>query len=103
LRTGDAVDFWRVEAYERDHLLRLRAEMRLPGYAWLQFEALPRDGGGSLLRQTAFFEPRGLFGYAYWFSVLPFHGLIFGNMSRRIGREAERLDSVAPELEKRPA
>jgi hypothetical protein len=95
LRSGDALDFWRVEAYERDRLLRLRAEMRLPGYAWLQFEALPREGGGSRLRQTAFFEPRGLFGYAYWFSVLPFHALIFGNMSRRIAEEAERLDSAA--------
>jgi len=103
LRVGDAVDFWRVEAFERDRLLRLRAEMRLPGYAWLQFEALPGEGGGSLLRQTAFFEPHGLFGYAYWFSVLPFHGLIFGNMSRLIAQEAERLDSPEPELEKRPA
>jgi uncharacterized protein YbjT (DUF2867 family) len=103
LRAGDAVDFWRVEAYERDHLLRLRAEMRLPGYAWLQFEALPREGGGSCLRQTAFFEPRGLLGYAYWFSVLPFHALIFGNMCRRVAQEAERLDSRAPTLEKRPA
>jgi hypothetical protein len=103
LRVGDAVDFWRVEAYERDRLLRLRAEMRLPGYAWLQFEALPREGGGNCLRQTAFFEPHGLFGYAYWFSVLPFHSLIFGNMARRIAQVAESLDLPAAELEKRPA
>jgi uncharacterized protein YbjT (DUF2867 family) len=100
LRPGDAVDFWRVEAYERDRLLRLRAEMRLPGFAWLQFEALPHEGGGNSLRQTAFFEPRGLFGYAYWFSVLPFHALIFGNMSRRIALEAERLDSQRSQVDK---
>jgi uncharacterized protein YbjT (DUF2867 family) len=84
LRVGDAVDFWRVEAYRPYELLRLRAEMKLPGLAWLQFESLPRDGGGTTFRQTAFFEPRGIFGYLYWFSVLPFHALIFGNMADRI-------------------
>ena len=89
LRPGDAVDFWRVEAYRPNELLRLRAEMKLPGYAWLQFEAIPRDGGGTCLRQTAFFDPRGAFGIAYWYSVLPFHEFIFGNMATRIVREAE--------------
>jgi uncharacterized protein YbjT (DUF2867 family) len=88
LRVGDAVDFWRVETYEQGRLLRLRAEMKLPGLAWLQFEALPQ-GDGSLLRQTAFFEPHGIFGYLYWYSVLPFHELIFGNMAERIARNAE--------------
>jgi uncharacterized protein YbjT (DUF2867 family) len=99
LRVGDAVDFWRVEAYERDRLLRLRAEMRLPGRAWLQFEAIPAEPGGKTsLRQTAFFEPRGAFGYLYWFSVLPFHEFIFGNMAKRIAREAELLElRSAPE------
>jgi hypothetical protein len=63
--------------------------MKLPGLAWLQFECLPRDGGGTVFRQTAFFEPRGIFGYAYWFSVLPFHALIFGNMADRIVAEAQ--------------
>jgi len=89
IRIGDALDFWRVEAYDTDRLLRLRAEMRLPGYAWLQFEAVGGDGSGSCLRQTAFFEPRGMFGYLYWFGVFPFHGLIFGNMAKRIGLAAE--------------
>jgi uncharacterized protein YbjT (DUF2867 family) len=88
LRVGDAVDFWRVEAYRPHELLRLRAEMKLPGLAWLQFEALDRDEGGATLRQTAFFEPRGIFGYLYWFSVLPFHALIFGNMAARIVEQA---------------
>jgi uncharacterized protein YbjT (DUF2867 family) len=84
LRVGDAVDFWRVEAYEPGHLLRLRAEMRLPGRAWLQFEAEPRAGNGSTFVQTAFFEPRGLWGYLYWYAVAPFHAAIFGNMAKRI-------------------
>jgi uncharacterized protein YbjT (DUF2867 family) len=97
LRVGDALDFWRVEAYEPDRLLRLRAEMRLPGAAWLQFEALPERNGTSTLRQTAFFEPRGIFGYLYWFAVLPFHSLIFGSMSRRIAQSAEQQPSTPPD------
>jgi hypothetical protein len=88
LRVGDAVDFWRVEAWDPRGLLRLRAEMRLPGNAWLQFEAFQNEDGRSTLRQTAFFEPRGIFGYLYWFSVLPFHAFIFGNMAKRIVAEA---------------
>ena len=96
LRVGDAVDFWRVESYEPDRLLRLRAEMRLPGYAWLQFEAVPGERAGqSCLRQTAFFEPRGMFGYLYWFAVLPFHEFIFGNMAKRIAKRAEEIERSA--------
>jgi uncharacterized protein YbjT (DUF2867 family) len=90
LRIGDAIDFWRVEAYEPNKLLRLRAEMRLPGYGWLQFEAL--DGlTGATLRQTAFFEPRGVAGHLYWYSVTPFHELLFGHMAVEIGKAAEAL------------
>jgi hypothetical protein len=91
LRVGDAVDFWRVEQYQPPALLRLRAEMKLPGIAWLQFESAPNAAGGTTLRQTAFFEPRGLFGYAYWYALLPFHEFVFGNMARRIAEEAETL------------
>jgi len=90
LRVGDAVDFWRVEAWDPASLLRLRAEMRLPGKAWLQFEAVPDGSGGSTLRQTAFFEPRGIFGYLYWYGVSPFHSFIFGNMARRIAQAAAK-------------
>lgn len=101
LRVGDAVDFWRVESYEVDRLLRLRAEMRLPGLAWLQFEVVEGANGGSrCLRQTAFFEPRGILGYLYWYGVLPFHELIFGNMARLVAREAEAADSTGRGLEK---
>ncbi len=89
LRVGDAVDFWRVDAYEPGHILRLRAEMRLPGSAWLEFEASPDGNGGTELKQTAFFEPRGLYGYLYWYSVAIFHEWIFSQMATRIVRVAE--------------
>lgn len=85
---GDAVDFWRVEDVRADRLLRLRAEMKVPGRAWLQFEVEP-DGDGSVVRQTALFEPRGLAGLAYWYALYPLHGLIFGGMLRGIARAAE--------------
>ncbi len=88
LRMGDPVDFWRVEALEPGHLLRLRAEMKLPGHAWLQFQVRP-EGPGSRLEQTAFFEPHGLTGLLYWYSVLPFHRFIFPGMVRALKRQAE--------------
>jgi uncharacterized protein YbjT (DUF2867 family) len=95
LRTGDALDFWRVEVVRRPELLRLRAEMRLPGRAWLQFEVLPRqdEPGSSRLVQTAFFEPRGLAGLAYWYALYPLHGPIFRAMLRRIASGSD--DEVA--------
>jgi len=80
---GDTVDFWRVEAVEEDRLLRLVAEMRLPGKAWLQFRVEP-DGTGSVIRQTAFFEPDGLFGWLYWHLAAPFHQFVFPGMLRGI-------------------
>ena len=84
LRVGDAVDFWRVDAFERDRLLRLRAEMKLPGRAWLEFSAEDIGGGRTKLTQTAFYEPRGLPGFLYWYLAVPFHAFIFGNMASRI-------------------
>ena len=89
LAIGDTVDFWRVEAVERDRLVRLRAEMKVPGRAWLQFEVLG-EGERSVIRQTALFEPRGLAGLAYWYALYPVHSLIFAGMLRRIGAAAER-------------
>jgi hypothetical protein len=88
LRVGDPVDFWRVEALETDHLLRLRAEMRVNGDAWLQFTVRP-EGTGSRLEQTAFFEPHGLLGLLYWYSVLPFHFFVFPGMIRALKKRAE--------------
>lgn len=87
LRPGDALDFWRVEAYEPDRRLRLAAEMKLPGRAWLEFEALP-GSSGTILRQTAVFDAVGLTGLAYWWLVYPLHALVFRGMLRRIAREA---------------
>lgn len=87
LRAGDALDFWRVEAVEAPRLLRLRAEMKVPGRAWLQFETRPEPDGRTLLIQTAFFAPKGLSGLLYWYALYPFHGPIF---SRMIDRLAER-------------
>ncbi|HEU4757222.1 MAG TPA: SDR family oxidoreductase [Agromyces sp.] len=88
LHPGDAVDFWRVEAIERPSFLRLRAEMRVPGRAWLEMSAEPA-GAGSTYRQRAVFFPKGLAGRLYWWSVLPFHGVVFAGMANRITAEAE--------------
>jgi uncharacterized protein YbjT (DUF2867 family) len=90
LHLGDAIDFWRVEAYEPDRKLRLRAEMKLPGTAWLEFVANALPDGRTRLTQTAYFEPRGLFGFLYWYAVAPFHALIFGGMAAAIRCRAER-------------
>ena len=89
VRVGDAIDFWRVEAVEQNHLLRLRAEMKVPGRAWLQFEAEPLGGGETSLIQTAFFAPKGLWGFLYWYLLYPLHGLIFSGMIGKITEEAE--------------
>ena len=87
LQIGDPVDFWRVEAYEAPRRLRLRAEMKLPGRAWLEFEVVP-DGTGCVVQQTAIFDPVGLSGIAYWYSVYPIHQFVFAGMLRNIARAA---------------
>jgi uncharacterized protein YbjT (DUF2867 family) len=91
LYVGDALDFWRVEALEEGRLLRLRAEMRLPGLAWLEFHVEHDRSGGHrpVLRQRATFAPHGLSGHLYWWSIAPFHGVVFGGMLRGITRAAE--------------
>ena len=94
LRIGEPVDFWRVEALEPPHLLRLRAEMKLPGTAWLQFEVLP-DGDGARIEQTAFFDPHGLPGYLYWYTFLPFHRFLFPGLIRAVRRTAETRIPIA--------
>ena len=88
IRVGDAIDVWRVERVDRGRLIRLRAEMRVPGAAWLELGVDPTDDG-SVYRQRAVFFPRGLTGRLYWLSMLPFHGLIFSGMVNRIVAEAE--------------
>lgn len=94
LRVGEALDFWRVEEAEPNRLLRLRAEMKVPGKAWLQFEVKP--GSPALLVQTAFFAPKGLLGFAYWHLLYPIHSLIFAGMIRKIAERACVLASRAP-------
>jgi uncharacterized protein YbjT (DUF2867 family) len=88
LRVGDALDFWRVEVAEPDHLLRLRAEMKVPGKAWLEFRVVPAGNGSALLSQTAFFEPKGVAGLLYWYALYPIHGLIFSGLIDQIARRA---------------
>ncbi|MFC7846235.1 SDR family oxidoreductase [Streptomyces sp. NPDC057382] len=88
LRVGDSLDFWRVEEIEPGRLLRLRAEMRLPGLAWLEMYTETDEQGRTRYRQRALFHPRGLLGHAYWWSVAPFHAVVFGGMARNIARAA---------------
>ena len=85
LRVGDTLDFWRVEAITPGRRLRLSAEMRLPGRAWLEFEVVPA-ADGTLIRQTATFDPEGVLGKAYWYAISPLHHLVFGGMLRGIAR-----------------
>ena len=87
LGVGDALDFWRVEAFEANELLRLRAEMKLPGRAWLQFE-VRGDGDTSEIRQTALFDPVGVFGLLYWYALFPVHQMIFSGMLQQIAKRA---------------
>ena len=116
LQVGDALDWWRVEEcvepWSEEHerregveqgdidpggsMLRLRAEMKAPGRAWLELRVSP-DGAGSVYRQRAVFLPRGLAGHAYWYAIAPFHVLVFGGMERRIVRAAELVTAGGPE------
>jgi uncharacterized protein YbjT (DUF2867 family) len=94
LSVGEALDFWRVEDIERGHVLRLRAEMRVPGKAWLELTVEPDGAGGSRYLQRAIFFPKGLGGRLYWFAILPLHGIIFSEMTKRITAAAEVQDLV---------
>jgi uncharacterized protein YbjT (DUF2867 family) len=97
LLPGDAVDFWRVEEFQPPRLLRLRAEMKVPGRAWLQWET-KAEGGRTHLIQSALFEPHGLFGWAYWYASYPFHGFIFNGMVDAIADMAmARMEKGGPE------
>ena len=88
LSVGETLDFWRVELLEPPHLLRLRAEMKLPGTAWLEFKVRQKSEGTSI-EQTAYFQPRGLMGLLYWYLLKPFHRFIFPGLVRAICRRAE--------------
>lgn len=90
LRVGDTLDCWRVESIQPDQRLRLAAEMKLPGRSWLEFEVQP-NGNGSRLRQTATFDPLGLWGLVYWYGVWPLHQLVFAGMLRGVAQAAEKM------------
>lgn len=92
---GEELDFWRVEDLKKDEFILLRAEMKVPGKAWLQFQAVPKNGLTQLI-QTAIFAPKGLFGLLYWYGSYPFHFFIFDKMAQRIVEGAEFLESEKP-------
>jgi uncharacterized protein YbjT (DUF2867 family) len=96
---GDALDFWRVEAYEPNRLLRLSAEMRLPGRAWLQFEVTPLDGSRCEIRQTAIFDPAGLLGLLYWYALYPVHAIVFQGTLRGVADRAATRSLIPLESE----
>ncbi len=93
LVVGDTLDFWRVEATDDETFLRLRAEMKVPGLAWLELQVGSTEGGTTTFHHRALFHPHGLLGHLYWWSVLPFHGIVFGGMQRNIAKAAEALDA----------
>jgi uncharacterized protein YbjT (DUF2867 family) len=93
LLAGDALDCWRVEAVEPGHKLCLAAEMKMPGRAWLEFE-VAGEAGGSIIRQTAIFDPVGLWGLMYWYLVYPLHQLVFAGMLRDIARAADHRSRI---------
>jgi hypothetical protein len=95
---GEALDFWRVEELCRGELLRLRAEMRVPGQAWLELRTEIGDDGRTRYHQRALFHPRGLPGHLYWWSVWPFHALVFGTMARNIAGAAEQRRAAREHL-----
>lgn len=88
LNVGEALDFWRVEEIAPSHRLRLRAEMKLPGRAWLEFE-VTESKEGSVIRQTAIFDPLGLAGLMYWYGIYPLHQFVFAGMLRNLAKAAE--------------
>ncbi len=91
IHQGEPLDFWRVERVIDGRMLLLRAEMKLPGKGWLQFEARPRSAESCILRMTAYFEPRGFLGNVYWYSLYPVHTYIFRGLIREIRRRAMAL------------
>ena len=94
IRVGDALDFWRVEQFVDNKLLRLRAEMKVPGRAWLEFE-VTGEGNQTTVRQTAIFDPVGMFGLVYWYSLFPLHQLVFAGMLRNLCRAVDQSEASA--------
>ena len=91
IRVGEALDFWRVEAVEKDRLMRLQAEMKVPGKAWLEFQSEPQDDDKTLFTVSAYFDPHGFAGFLYWYAMWPFHKFIFDGLARRLASRARVL------------
>ena len=93
IHTGEALDFWRVETVEKNTRMRLRAEMKVPGKAWLQFDSTPapEDKKKTVFTVTAYYEPHGFFGFLYWYAMWPFHKFIFDGLTRRLASRARVL------------
>ncbi len=96
LRVGDALDFWRVETLVPGRTVILRAEMKLPGYGWLQFEAIPEPDERTRLVQVAYFASKGLFGVLYWYGLYPLHGMIFSRLIATLAAQAEAAQLAVP-------
>ncbi len=90
IKVGDKVDFWVVEKIIQDQLLRFRAEMKIPGVAWLEFIVKENSSGQSVMSQTAYFIPNGIWGRLYWYGLYPIHVIIFSGMIKRIAKKAEK-------------
>ncbi len=88
IRTGESLDFWRVELVRPGRQMRLQAEMKVPGKAWLEFKSDPQENGLTLLTTSAYFDPHGLFGFLYWYAMWPFHKFIFDGLTRKIAERA---------------
>jgi uncharacterized protein YbjT (DUF2867 family) len=92
---GESLDFWRVEAVTPERCMRLRAEMKLPGNAWLEFQSVPQKDGKTLLTTSAFFATHGLGGFLYWYAMWPFHKFIFDGLTRKIAERAHQISEAA--------
>ncbi len=97
LVVGDTVDFWRVEEIQPGYMMRLKAEMALPGRAWLQYE-VREVPSGTMIHQTALFDPVGVFGRAYWYAMWPFHQYVFGGTLRSLCRLARAEERAREEM-----
>ena len=99
IRTGESLDFWRVELVRPGRQMRLQAEMKVPGKAWLEFKSDPQENGQTLLTTTAYFDARGLAGLLYWYAMWPFHKFIFDGLTLKIAERAAELSraKVLPE------
>lgn len=96
IRAGDTLDFWRVAEFEEHRRLLLRAEMKVWGQAWLEFEVEPENKNHTLLKQTARYYPQGLWGLLYWYLVYPIHAYVFKGLIREVARRAEIASQTNP-------